>query len=54
MTRHRKLPLAAVLLAIAVACVPCSEALADKPRRENTARQAGERAISLDEAVARA
>ena len=54
MTLHCKLPLAAVLLAIALAGIPGTEALAEKGHRENSARQASERAISLDEAVARA
>jgi uncharacterized membrane protein YkoI len=54
MILQRKLPVAAVLLAIAFAAVPVTAATADNGRRESGARQASERAISLDEAVARA
>ncbi len=59
MTLHRKLPGAAALLAIALATLPFTAATADHGRRDAGARQAraqqaGERAISLDEAVARA
>ena len=54
MTLHRCLPLAALLLAMALALGPCTAAQAEKERREDSSRQASERALSLDEAVARA
>ena len=54
MTLHRKFPLAAALLGLALAACPFAGAHADQGRREGNARQASERAISLDEAVARA
>ena len=54
MTLHRKLQVAVMLLALAASAAPAIEALADSRHRDGRARQEAERAISLDEAVARA
>jgi uncharacterized membrane protein YkoI len=54
MTLHRKLKAATILLALAASVGPMTEAAASSGRRDDNARQASERAITLDEAVARA
>jgi uncharacterized membrane protein YkoI len=54
MTHHRKLPAAAILLALAAALGPATDAVAADGGRGSEARQASDRAISLDEAVAQA
>ena len=54
MSPHRKLQVAAMLLALAAYAGAAPVAVADARHRDANARQADERAISLDEAVARA
>jgi len=55
MTLRRRLPFAALLLAVALASVPVDGAsAANDARRRGGERTLAERAISLDEAVARA
>ncbi len=51
---HRKLQVAAMLLALASSVVPVADAVADGRHPDGRALQSDERAISLDEAVARA
>jgi len=54
MTLHRKLQVAAMVLALAASAGAATVAGADARHRDGNARQAEVRAISLDEAVARA
>ncbi|MBM4218559.1 MAG: hypothetical protein FJ171_02760 [Gammaproteobacteria bacterium] len=54
MTLHCKLPVAALLLALAAAFGPTTDAAAGNGHRDGDTRQESKRAISLDEAVARA
>jgi uncharacterized membrane protein YkoI len=54
MMLNPRLRVAAILMAIAAAFGPMTEAAAANGRRDGSARQASERAITLDEAVARA
>lgn len=54
MTRPRAWPIAALLLALAAGLAPAPDAFAGNGRREAGERPMSERALSLDEAVARA
>jgi uncharacterized membrane protein YkoI len=54
MTRSRRFLAAALLLALAAALAPMGDAVAGDGRRDGGGRQESERAVTLDEAVARA
>lgn len=54
MTFRRKLAVTVMSLALAAGFGPLAEAAADKGHRDGDTKQDSERAISLDEAVARA